>query len=514
MVSRTQTIDVDDSQKLLIGALVLVVISVACGSFVFLSSLDSSYGTPYLFLIPWIFGLAVILVIPSAILYLTGNFSLADPLIFATWSYFFPAFVVGGVMLSMGWSQPYFLDHIQDPEVDLPYTVFLVGLGFAGLSLGYFLPTGAYFGKVISGILPKTDLSPSAYILPGLFLLGLGMVSFVAALVIGVAGYQGVEMVNSYDGLIIATTQFWMEAIFMLLFIVFKKDRFDAASATVIAIVSITFLARALYMGNRGSLLQLFVVCLLAYVLAGRELKLKQAAVGSVALVLCIVVGIIYGTTFRLTKGGEGTVSMSEYTDNIFRTFEQVGRTDGQELVEFASSTMAERLDTLSSVAVVVSNYEKLEPYEEQYGLKDNIINDLTTFFIPRVIWNDKPVASDARNYSDLYFDYRLNSFAITSIGDLLRNFGPIGVLVGMLVLGLILRTLYTATIDVGSVITWKAAIYYVLLITVSYESFYASIIPNLVKHGLVATVGMTLVVLFSRWVSRSNTSAQGLILN
>ena len=507
MVSRVYRIDDEDSRKLLQGAAVLVAISLIAGALIALTLTDVAADTPYFFLLPWIFGLGLLFTVPSLFLYFRGRFSFADPLFFATWSYFFPAFVVGGVMLAMGWSQPYFLDHIQDPETDLPYTVVLVGLGFAGLSVGYLLPVGSYFGKAISVRLPKFERPPTAYVIPGMILLGLGMISLATALVIGVAGYQGVEQLNSYDGLIIATTQVWMEAIFLLWFIVFRKERFDQSSFVVVAIILLTYFVRALYAGNRGSLLHLFIVSFLAYVLAGREIRFRQAAVGGIALVACIVVGIVYGTTFRLTKGGEGTVSMSEYTDNVFRTIDQIGRNNSDELVQFASATLAERLDTLSSVAVVVSNYEKLEPYEEQYGLKNNILNDLTTFFVPRVIWNDKPVASDARNYSDLYFDYRLNSFAITSIGDLLRNFGPIGVPLGMLILGLILRTLYTSLIDVGSVSPWKAAIYYVLLITVSYESFYASIIPNLIKHGLVAIIGIAFVLLFSRWRSDSPSS-------
>ena len=48
---------------------------------------------PYLFLLPWILGLAVLMAVPAAILYYQGKFSFANPLIFATWSYFFPAFV-------------------------------------------------------------------------------------------------------------------------------------------------------------------------------------------------------------------------------------------------------------------------------------------------------------------------------------------------------------------------------------------------------------------------------------
>ena len=76
--------------------------------------------------------------------------------------------------------------------------------------------------------------------------------------------------------------------------------------------------------------------------------------------------------------------------------------------------------------------------------LKNNIINDLLTSLIPRFVWADKPNTSDPRAYSDLYFDYGENSFAITPFGDLLRNFGVIGIPLGMLIIGIYLRIIYS----------------------------------------------------------------------
>jgi len=330
------------------------------------------------------------------------------------------------------------------------------------------------------------------------------VVSVLAATFLGIAGYQVADQISSYDGLIIATTQFWMEGMFLLWLVIFRKGRWDAASYIVAGLTLATFLVRALYAGNRGSLLHLFIVVFIAYVLAGRVLKLRQMISAGTLLIVCIVVGMIYGTTFRSVKGKMGAVSISEYTGSIFQTFDQVGRNDGVELFELSSGALAERIDTLSSVAVVVSNYEKLAPFEEQYGLQNNILNDLTTFLIPRILWNDKPVASDARNYSDLYFDFGENSFAITPIGDLLRNFGPVGVPLGMLILGLIIRVFYSALIDGNDLSPWRAAIYFVLLNTVSYESFYGLIIPTLVKNALIAMIGISLVLFVAGKLYRS----------
>jgi hypothetical protein len=184
----------------------------------------------------------------------------------------------------------------------------------------------------------------------------------------------------------------------------------------------------------------------------------------------------------------------SVHREHSAETFEQVSRADNAATLEFGFLNLAERIDIVSSVAVVVSNYEQLAPYEESYGLDDNIRKDLSTFFIPRVLWNDKPVASEPSKYSDLYFNYAENSFAITPIGDLLRNYGPTGVFVGMLVLGIILRFMYRTLVEDQPRMLWRATLYFMLLTAVSYESFYGFVIPYLFKVAAMAITGVLIV--------------------
>ena len=173
--------------------------------------------------------------------------------------------------------------------------------------------------------------------------------------------------------------------------------------------------------------------------------------------------------------------------------------------------SLAERIDTLSSVAVVVSNYEKLKPYEESYGLDNNIWKDVSTFFIPRVLWPDKPVASEARKYSDLYFDYAENSFAITPIGDLIRNYGPIGVPIGMFIFGIILRFVYRILIEGQPRRIWRSTLYFMILISVSYEGFYGLLIPFMVKVSITAIVGLVIVYSIARAVGHRTWPVAGL---
>ena len=491
----------------IVPGLVIMAVAVFVGLMVFALNSDIGESFPYFFMLPWLFALAIVLLTPTVILYYRGKFTIADPLMFATWGYFFPAFVIGGTVLAAGWSQPYYLSFIQDAEINLPWTLVLIMLGFAGLSIGYFLPVGHWIGKTIEHYLPKRDYEPSAYVVPGLALMVLGFSNFLLAIFLGVLGFQRAEELNSYDGIVILTSFFWLQASFLLWYIVFREWRITTQNLMIIGLLLVTALGKAVLTGNRGSLIQIFVLAGLAYFLAGRKMNFKQGVIAAALLMFCLVAGMIYGSTFRNVKGTQATQSVGEYTDNIAETFDKVGTDDNLETLTFGVQSLADRLDTVSSLAVVVSSYEQLAPYEESYGLDNNIWKDLSTFFVPRLIWNDKPVASDPHKYSDLYFNYEENAFAITSMGDLLRNYGVAGVLLGMIVLGIILRTIYRGLVDEQPRIIWRAMLYFMLLTSISYEGFYGYIIPLMVKVGIAAVVGVIIANFIAKRFSSSNSA-------
>ena len=383
----------------------------------------------------------------------------------------------------------------------------LVGLAFSGLAVGYFLPAGAKLGSFIANALPKADYKASSFVLPGILLLFIGILNTIAAFTLGLFGFQKAEEINSYDGIVYLTTLFWMQSSFLLWLLVFKQKKLTVVYVPVIVLLVATSLSRAIFAGNRGSIIMLFTIVALAYILSGRQFRTKQMAISAVVLFVGIILGMIYGTTFRAVKGTEAQQSASQYTDNIFRTFDQVGRADLLETVNYGFNNLTERLDLMSVLAVVVSNYEQLQPYEEAYGLDNNIWVETSTFFIPRVIWNDKPVPSDPRKFSDLYFNFSESSFAITPTGDLLRNYGIIGVPLGMLLIGLIIRIFYRALVEGQTPTIWRSTLYFMLLTSISYEGFYGTIIPSIFKVGFTAVIGILFVILIARRKNAQITS-------
>ncbi len=488
-------------------AFLFMLLPVFAGLFLLLLNSDIADSFPYLFLLPWILALALVLLIPAAFLWFRGKFGFENPLMLATFSYFIPAFVIGGISLSVGLSQPYYLSYIHDAETNLPYTVALIMLGYAGLSIGYLFPLGKRIGEIVGAYLPTKEADAKYFVFPGLLLLCFGILNSVFAAFVGLIGFQKVEEIGAYDGLILITTYFWLQGSFILWFIVFRQPTITLSSYLVIAVLLVVSVGKALFTGNRGSLFSVCIMVGLAFLLAGRKLDFRKSVYAGVLVSVAIVGGMIYGTTFRNTLGLEKNVGLERYTDNIADTIEKVASGDNLAVIEFSLVNLAERIDIVSSIAVVVSNYEQLAPYEESYGLDNNIWKDMTSFFIPRFLWHDKPVASDSQAYSDLYFNYPDNAFAITPIGDLLRNYGVPGVFLGMLLLGLLMRIIYRALIEDQPRLLWRSTLYFMLVSAISFEGFYGSILPFLVKVGIAGVVGLLLVSFLSNRLRLSEIS-------
>lgn len=489
----------DKNSALLLSILVIGLL-LALGTISILIFADDQIN-PFkeMYLMPWVLLVGTVFAAPSVYLIVKKKFNLYHPLVFAAWSYFIPAFFFGGMILASNLSQPYFLAFVEDERYNLPLTFVYIAIGYAGLSVGFFLPVGRKLGEKVSRRLPVWNWKSEQILLPSFILFCFGLANTVIAFGLGILGYQKVEEIGAFDGLLFLLTLFWLEASVFLWLSIFRAGRVNFNHYVIIGILLSTALVKSAFQGNRGSLFQIFIIVAATFILSGRQVKFKQGAIGASLLTLAIIVGMIYGTTFRNLKQTEAQIGIEQYTEYVFGALEKVFERNPLDTLDGGFKALAERLEAVSSLAVVVSNYEKLKPYEESYGLDNNIWKDSITFFIPRPLWNDKPLASEPRKYGDLYFNYSENSFTITPMGDLLRNFGPIGVPLGMILLGFIIRVIYAALVENQTFSYWRTTLYIMLLIGISYESFYGSIIPYLVRVSFISIIGILIVKFFVR---------------
>jgi hypothetical protein len=85
----------------------------------------------------------------------------------------------------------------------------------------------------------------------------------------------------------------------------------------------------------------------------------------------------------------------------------------------------------------------------------------------------------------------------MTPMGDLLRNFGPWGIPLGMVLLGILIRFIYAVFIENREFSYWRSTVFYMLLTTISFEGIYSLIVPYLFKIGITAFVGVVIVRFF-----------------
>lgn len=474
------------------GALILL-----AGSFAWLTGVfEDTQG--YFYLMPWCILTGITVAMPIAYSIYKDRFDPFHPIIFASWSFFLPGFFIGGITLALGISRPYYLMFVLDEQTTLPLSFIYVILGFLGLWIGFLLPVGKLIGNTIGNRLPEWNWTPQKIVLPGLILLVIGLANTGIGLASGFLGYQKALDVGTYDGIIFLLSLFWLEATFLLTLYLFRSKKFSTTHYLVLALLLVTSFSKSAFQGNRGSMITLFMIVTCAYVCAGKRVGIKQTFAGGVVVIVAILVGMIYGTTFRAVKGNSDTMRIEQYAGVIGDTFSTISSRDVGQNLSRGFGALSDRLDSISPLAVIVSNYERLAPHEEAYGLSNNIWNETVTFLIPRVIWEDKPVPMDLSKYGDLYFDYSENSFTMTPMGDLLRNFGPWGVPLGMIALGFLLRIIYTTLRENRPFSFWRSTMFFMLLTAVNYEAPYSLIIPYMMKVIVFAFIGMVIIRCFA----------------
>jgi len=455
------------------------------------------------YLLPWCLVTGAVVIIPSMYLVYKGRFDPFHPLVFPAWSYFFPGFFIGGLLLTAGLSQPYFLSLVPDESYNLPLTLVYVMLGYVGLVAGFAIPYARRVGEWIAKHLPRWPLLNERVAVPGLLLMAIGMGYTLVGFAQGLLGFQKVQEIGAFDGIVFLLSLFWLEASFLLWLYVFRSPRIAFWQGLVIAVLVITALTKSVFQGNRGSFIQFLILIAFAFVLSGKKLTIRFYAVGGMLAVAGLLGGMIYGTTFRSVKESQDQVSLDRYIAVVPATFDRLSEQDIGTVLVNGFSALAERVDAVSSLAVVVSNYEALAPYEESWGINDNIYVDTVTFFIPRVVWPDKPISIDPGKYGDLYFNYSENSFTITPMGDLLRNFGPFGVPIGMIILGFLIRIVYAALIENQPFEYWRATLFYMIYANISFEGTYGLIIPTVSKIAVFSILGLLIVRFFAGTTKR-----------
>lgn len=435
--------------------------------------------------------MAIVAVLPFVVSAGNRRHVLFSPVGFASWLHVIPSYVIGGLMLAAGWT-PDLYPLIPVPEDTIPLTLGVVGVGFLSLYAGYWSPWAAALGRRLARLVPDPAWPVSDTVPAAAAMLGVGFLLYLASYTQGIVGYQATSSPQSLTAaLALATITTTATAMLLLLYPVVQPDpaargRRLAAILLLTAWVVFEFVAS----GRRGALLQFSVFAAGVWWCAGsRQISPRRLVGLGAALGTAVLLGMIYGTTLRATLGGEvQNRSVASYAAAAGEAAGVVLDRGVTGNLLYAFTHLGVRIEIVTSIAVVIGNQDRLAPFEPAYGLANNITTSLMSSLIPRFVWPDKPSVSDPRALGELYFGYR-NSYAVTPAADLYRNFGLWGVVVGMACLGLWLRALYGALMENRPPSVMRVTLYLALLTTVSYEGFFGSLVPTLLRTGAIVTV-------------------------
>lgn len=413
-----------------------------------------------------------------------------SPLLRVCWFFFIPQFVIPIVLLLA--NQSTLLGTIglllSNPMKARTMAVWFAVAGLVFLCLGYLLPVG----KPIT--LNVLDLPSRRLRLPAAVLMVLGVVGYMESLRTGVAGYQLVEQVSSQGALFSGLASAGDVGI-LLSFWCFLDNHRDWP---LLALGVLMLVARAGLSGSRGALFSSLILLMGVYQYHHKGLSMRRLAMWIVAGALVLVLGMSFGSLFRMEKVRTvGRASSSGVADTLRISaiaLQEMSKTPINDLATFTRDRIFERLDDLSSLAVIVSLHADLKSREVAVGIDGNILKDLVASFVPRFLWPGKPVIGNSEVIGNLYFNTSGNSPATTYMGDLYRNFGLVGIFIGMALLGVSLRLLYRWFIEGQKLQPLRCALFLVVSLTANYESLYSQFFPGLIQRLVMSAVVIGIV--------------------
>ncbi len=288
-------------------------------------------------------------------------------------------------------------------------------------------------------------------------------------------------------------------SLFLMIFMA-AKSRSLVLNAVAGALIAVN-LGFAAVSGSRAAILAtvLWGVAAVTYArFPVRRMRtvLKWGVIAAAAL----VAGMLFITPYRILRqelfGTGRRVSLGESAGLMFKSAEAVRNLGGGERTEFLASSFLERFSPIENLAVTLGRLEELRDLEAKKGMDHNIRKEFLWALVPRVLFPAKPlIGTFGWDFSQVYLDDEemTTSNGPTVVGDLYRNWGMPGIVLGMAFMGVVLRWLYERLI-VESAGFPMAALCFVALSRVSWEAMFSPFFTE-GSRALVPLLGMTLLL-------------------
>ncbi|MEM1590271.1 MAG: O-antigen polymerase, partial [Candidatus Bathyarchaeia archaeon] len=369
-----------------------------------------------------------------------GYVNLLHPIYWVCATFFFHI-CVRGWLIALQW-KPLQLSSIylsySDAVALLPEALLLSGVGLLLFYLGYFAGFGKAFGVRLRSKIPLR-LRPSARAVKWLFALWiLGWAFHIASVQSGASAFwlNVIKSANSqYNYAVIGPLDLLARlckvSFVALTAFYFLRRKKQARLPLLLIFMVLVEAGFGVFSGLKQYILQTFLMFLLAYNISGWKGRQNIIKWG-LALVLLLLFSGILVVSFRayaLHLGPEaGTLAI------LVQALSGMGESLGSVIDALGNRLVLDNL--LLTLAYVP------DPIPYAYG--GTFLPKILFSFIPQFIWPERNRVWSRDLFWELQGPY-VGGTAPTLVGDLYFNFGILGVLLGMFLIGLLLRFIYEA---------------------------------------------------------------------
>lgn len=426
------------------------------------------------------------------------QFDFFHPLVFTAIFFGLPMILIKGCYLAFG-GQSLLLTLTDNPDLYLHLALAVMAIGWLAVLLGFYLPLG---GSIIKRMrLPKwlknerrLKLSP----LIAVFLFGV----LINILMIRQGAFGSSLSEITGDLTLVSVLRPFSATMSMAFFLlIFGTSRYNGTRgwrvATILA--GIFMLGFTLVSGSRSALFSMMIMIGMAVNYAQyARVGLHKLITFISILIISLAVGVLVITQFRsmrLITYQDSPVSVRETISLMGNALQDTGELLFNEQVGFIGMNIIDRFVSIDTLGVTLARAESLKSAEKETGIYRNIVTEIAVGFIPRAIWPSKPLVGEfGLTYTRIYLEspYR-SSNGPTMFGDLYRNFGYIGIPLGMFIVGLYLKVLYGCLIQSGIKGTLTPLFYVFLFTAFNWEATYTPFILNGMRtlFALIALVSL-----------------------
>jgi oligosaccharide repeat unit polymerase len=356
-----------------------------------------------------------------------------------------------------------------------------VGFGFILMLLGYLLPQSRPRRRA------RLDIAsiPSSW-LAFIYLAGLSSNLVAAAL----GGYSKATIDQSVatQGVLIFRTVGWLSLMAVILLackVTASTGHQRSAARRMLIVAVIGQVALGTAFGAKQEFAFVFIALLAGYNYSVKRIKLQRIVIAALLFVFIITPVIQAGregaaaqkTGTSISSGGSSLASIGNHLRVLGHPNKLL---NGFTLIQ-------RRTNGAESLSLAVHYTPRI--YSWQNGL---IWAELPLYFVPRFLWPTKPNPTVVREFSLKYAGEGVDegyglTYAPTQQGDLWINFGLPGLLVGMMVIGYVLRRL------TGLPTSPDGIVFYIVLLVplILIEQDVAGTIRYMMLRGLVAYVAV-----------------------